>query len=189
MPFDQIIIIILFLTLLQDVIFETFTYDCAFFKYKNIRNNLPKIFIITQSITLPYIFLSNILFYYLKQNNMVILSILLFCFLFTICLQISEILFKKASFIIELNPKVFAYSAILACIQISFISILILYNDTIYSEIIISLFTILAYCILSFIFSYLIPEIENQNIPEFARGLPIKIFTISILLFVIIGVF
>lgn len=189
MSAGQVIIIIIFVTLLQDVIFETFSNDCAFFKHKNIKLNLHKVFIISQSITLPFIIFSNILFFYLKKSDMLVLLIIVFCFLCVICLQIAEIVFKRLSFMMSLSPKIFSYSAVISCIQIGFISILIVYNNTILFSIFVSLITAFLYCLISFILTYLIEEIEKQNIPHFAKGLPIKLFIISILLFAIVGIF
>lgn len=189
MQIYQIIEILLCVLLVQNIIFEAFDPKCHYFKSKNIRNKLPKFFLVSQSIVIPYILVANALYLYLDQNNMIVLSIILFCFLYIICLQISEIAYKKMSFIIELDSKTFAYSSIIACTQIGFISILILEKISSLSLCLISLSTSMFYCVSTFTLSYLIDEIEKHDIPNFAKGFPIKVLAFSILMFSFTNIF
>lgn len=189
MQFNQVIETLLCVLLVQNIVFEAFDHKCEYFKSKNMRKRVIKFFIISQLIVLPYIFIANALYSYLEKNNMIAFSIILFCFLYLICLQIAEIIYKKVSFIIELAPKTFTFSSMIACIQIGFISILILSTIPSLTLCYISMSTALFYCAVTFILSYFDEELEKHNIPNFAKGLPIKVFAYSILIFSFINIF
>ncbi len=176
--------------LLQNILLNTYVEDCNFFKYKNKRYSLLKYCLSALSITLIYSFLAFITFNkILIPNSLTHLSLITFALFIIIILQITEIIFKKLSFIFEINPKTFLLIAVNSCMMISFATLLIINNSSFVNVAIFCTITSFIYTFFVLVFSYLLPKIEEVEVPKNIKGLPITLLTVSILLFCLFGLF
>lgn len=189
MSFTNLIILTICILLIQNIFFTYFVHKCNFFSFSSRRLDLFKLMLLTIIVYTAFTLLSYYCYHkILLPNNLDYLIVILFVLIMSICIQATEIFYKKLSYIFELDSKTYLTFVINCCMLIGFSSMLIL-NDY-------ELFYILKYCFLSSIgysfgiytLSFIVTKYDDFDIPKYSEGIPIALITVSILSFALFGI-
>ncbi len=190
MTYSNVIIISLCLLLTQNVFLANFITKCDFFKYNNRRYGIIRFSVISFVIVILYIIGADLIYNkYLVPNNLEYLSIIIFVFYVIDLLQIAEICFKKFSKKLKVNSKTYLTLAINVLMQVSFCTLFILNNISIYKTIEYCIIITVSYTIFSYVFTFIALKFDEFDLPEAVKGIPIGLLTISMIAFSLFGLF
>lgn len=188
MTFSYNIIFAALIILLQNKLLHTYAKDFDLLNYNKdsvIRHSIVGLLITIIFTSISFVVYNTALY----QHTLSYISLLVFALIIIVIIQITEIAFKKLSYIFEIKKETFIIVTTNSCMLCAFTSIFIISHTNFIEIMLFSVGTFLLYTILAIIFLYFLPRINKIDVPEYAKGLPIELFAISIMAFCLFGFF
>lgn len=186
MSLNHLVIYTVGIFLIQNIIYNfSTTYNV---RVNNRHYNYKQRFFYSQILLITFSIVINKIYTYLIFFNLEYLFILIFSIVGLLIFKIFNLIYEKASVVLNLNNDNYTEIVLITTLQMAFCSIFTINEPNLAVLLIYNVSVSILYLIIAHTIIHIMSQIKNSEIPKSLKGAPIGFLTSAIITFTLLGI-